>query len=269
MGNAKDVLIETADNTALFKQGETGSDVYIIESGQVDLIHHTAAGDATVTLVAGDFFGEAALLDNQVHAVTALAKAKSRLLRIERAAFPDVLRQNADIGVSLMRKLVTRQHEVLAALDKLKSGAAIASVVPEQSAPAPKPPVAAKPAPAAPPEPEPAAASPTRGLAFRVVAANQVIALDPAKNDFLIGRPDTASGVTPEVDLGPFDSARTLSRRHAHVVRDGHGYLLREDNATTNGTFVNGERLQTGTGVALKPGDKLRFGSIEVEVISA
>ena len=269
MGTAKDVFVEAPDNTTVFKQGESGSEVYIIESGHVDLVHHTRAGDTTLTLGAGDFFGEAALLDNQAHAVTALAKAKSRLLRIERAAFPDVLRQNVEIGVCLMRKLVARQHAVLTALDKLNSNAAIAPapLAAAVAAPASKP-VADAVKPAA-RTPERAAAKPAAGLAFRVTAANRVIALDPARSDFLIGRPDAATGVTPEVDLGPFDVARTLSRRHARIVRDGHGYLLREDTATTNGTFVNGERLQAGTGVALKPGDKLRFGSIEVEVIAA
>lgn len=271
MGTAKDIFVEAPGNTAVFKQGESGSEVYIIESGQVDLVHHTDAGDTTVTLGAGDFFGEAALLDNQAHAVTALAKAKSRLLRIERAAFPDVLRENAEIGVCLMRKLVARQHEVLTALDKLKTGtsAVSAPVVAAAVAPPSKPIAeAAKAAPAV-RTPAAVAAKPAVDLALRVIAADQVIALDPARSDFLIGRPDVTTSVMPEIDLGPFDAARTLSRRHARIVRDGHGYLLREDAATTNGTFVNGERLQAGTGVALKPGDQLRFGSIEVEVIAA
>jgi pSer/pThr/pTyr-binding forkhead associated (FHA) protein len=47
----------------------------------------------------------------------------------------------------------------------------------------------------------------------------------------------------------------------------GGQWFLREDVGTTNGTFVNGTRIVTGVPVALKIGDKLRFGSIELEVV--
>jgi len=73
----------------------------------------------------------------------------------------------------------------------------------------------------------------------------------------------------PDIDLGSFDGNRTLSRRHARLLRDGGQYVVREDNATTNGTHVNGARLQSGVSVPIKPGDKLYFGSIEVEVVAA
>jgi hypothetical protein len=113
----------------------------------------------------------------------------------------------------------------------------------------------------------PVAATPVQ-LGLRLVSSGQTVALDPARNEFLVGRPDPVSGTTPEIDLGPFDANRTLSRRHAKILRDGAQYFVREDNATTNGTYLNGERLQTAVAVPLKSGDMLRFGSIEVEVIA-
>ena len=89
------------------------------------------------------------------------------------------------------------------------------------------------------------------------------------RTQFLIGRPDPATGTKPEIDLGPFDVQRTLSRRHATLLREDAQYFVREDAATTNGTYLNGERLQTGVAMPVKVGDKLRFGSIEVELIGA
>jgi pSer/pThr/pTyr-binding forkhead associated (FHA) protein len=104
---------------------------------------------------------------------------------------------------------------------------------------------------------------------MRIAANGDVVALDPMRTQFLIGRPDPATGAKPEIDLGPFDVQRTLSRRHATLLRDGAQYFVREDAATTNGTYLNGERLQTGVAMPVKAGDKLRFGSIEVELIDA
>ncbi|MGH8122566.1 MAG: FHA domain-containing protein, partial [Rudaea sp.] len=119
-----------------------------------------------------------------------------------------------------------------------------------------------------PAQPPAATAAPASGYALRHILSGQPIPLDPARSEFLVGRPDPATGSQPEIDLGPYDQNRNLSRRHARILyRDGV-YCVREDSGTTNGTYVNGERLQTGVEVALKPGDKLRFGSIEVEFVS-
>ena len=104
-------------------------------------------------------------------------------------------------------------------------------------------------------------------MALRV-SSGEMLPLDPALNEFLIGRPDPASGAVPEINLGPFDANRTLSRRHAKILCDGGAYFLREESAS-NGTFVNGERLQPGVNVPIKPGDKLRFGMIEIETTLA
>jgi pSer/pThr/pTyr-binding forkhead associated (FHA) protein len=95
-------------------------------------------------------------------------------------------------------------------------------------------------------------------------ASGQEFALEGG-SEFLVGRPDPVTGINPEVNLGPLDVSRSLSRRHAKLLVEGGRCLLREDVGTTNGTFVNGERVRTGEPVALKPGDKIRFGAVEVE----
>jgi hypothetical protein len=48
-----------------------------------------------------------------------------------------------------------------------------------------------------------------------------------------------------------------VSRRHARVVREGGAYRL-EDAGSTNGTFVNGERLAAPR--ALADGDRIGLG---------
>lgn len=49
------------------------------------------------------------------------------------------------------------------------------------------------------------------------------------------------------------------SRLHASIVWDGEHWLL--NDASTNGTFVNGQAILKGTRYQLQPGDKLQFGS--------
>jgi hypothetical protein len=283
MSAAKDLFVEVAAGSNLFKEGDPAHELYIIESGQIELIPPGAA-DMRISLGPGDCCGEAALLDNQPHTVTAIAKSRTRLLRIERAAVPDVLRANADVAVALLRKFAarlahlescladvtpTRAPPVAKSAPPAKAAAAKAAEAP---APARAPVTTTPPPPSAPPKappPAPDKLATPQAMALRVLASGHLLPLDPARSEFLVGRPDPATGSTPEIDLGPFDTQRTLSRRHAKILRDGDQIQVREDAATTNGTYLNGERLQTGVAAPLKPGDKLRFGSIEVELVAA
>lgn len=266
---AKDAFVAIPAGGTVFKEGDAGEDMFIIESGQIDIVRKARPDEAVATLGPGDFFGEMAILEDQPRFAGAVAKTEARLLRIERAAFADVLRQNVEIAVRIMRKLAARQRrseqrlqETLAELSKLKSnvsavaGTAAREVVKKAEAPAPK---------AAPAVP---AVAPVQKVVLRH-ASGQVIAFDPARSEFLVGRPDPVTGIQPEINLGALDVGRTLSRRHAKFLHEGGLYFVREEVGTTNGTFVNGERLKTGATVPLKLGDRLRFGSIEVEFAAA
>jgi len=290
MGNAKDNFVDVAAGQAVFTSGQPADALFIVESGQIDILYEKPADAANFSVGPGEFLGEDAALDQHAYAATALAKANCRLLRLDRAALADIVRHTPDIGLSLIHALVTRQRHLRQSLVDLLRVQATA--VPARPAPAPAPrpapapaPSPARPAPApAPPPPPPAptpapppppppapapAPEPASAVALRVVAADQVLALDPARDEFQVGRPDPSTGNLPEIDLGPFDSLRTLSRRHAKILRDGGVYFICEDMPTTNGTFLNGVRLETGARTALKPGDKVCFGSIEVEVVAA
>ena len=127
------------------------------------------------------------------------------------------------------------------------------------------PPMAAPPAAAVAPQ---AVTRGSAGLALLHAASGERFVLEPGRDEFLVGRIDPVTGITPEINLGPLDSARSLSRRHAKLLRQGALLFLREEVGTANGTFLNGQRLATGAPVGVKPGDRLRFGTIETELIA-
>lgn len=297
MAKTSDLYVDVPAGQFLFREGDPGAEMYIIESGSIAILRAARGAEPMAVLEPGDFLGEMSVLEDQPRFASAQARSDSRLLRIERAAFADLLRQNVEIAVRIMRKLALRQRraeqrisELQQELARLRAApAAAAAAVPAAApvaarpvaAPAPAPPApapaapvvaaaAAAPAPAvpaapvSPPPPPPAVAAPAAGLALVHAASGQRFVLDPACSEFLVGRIDPVTGITPEINLGPLDTARSLSRRHAKLLRQGALLLLREEVGTANGTFLNGQRLATGTPVAVKPGDSLRFGTIEI-----
>jgi pSer/pThr/pTyr-binding forkhead associated (FHA) protein len=71
-----------------------------------------------------------------------------------------------------------------------------------------------------------------------------------------------------EVAIGREDADLVLddpevSRRHAMLRRSGESVVV-EDLDSTNGTFVNGERIRTP--VTVGPGDQVRVGRTTLEI---
>jgi pSer/pThr/pTyr-binding forkhead associated (FHA) protein len=77
----------------------------------------------------------------------------------------------------------------------------------------------------------------------------------PAGTSLLLGRDPEESLVA-----AAFSGFENVSRRHATVTVDDAGHATIRDEHSTNGTFVNGDRVLPGTAVRLADGDSVRLG---------
>lgn len=86
-------------------------------------------------------------------------------------------------------------------------------------------------------------------------------------NKFIsLGRIDPAANIYPEIDLSEEGSlAKSVSRRHVGIYNE-HGTIVIEDQASINGTFVNGTRLAPYLPEALNDGDLLQLGRLLIKV---
>jgi hypothetical protein len=69
-------------------------------------------------------------------------------------------------------------------------------------------------------------------------------------------------GRTKENDLALQDNS--VSKIHASLVLNAENQLMVADTGSTNGTFINGERISYGKAVVVNGKDKVRFGDVEV-----
>ena len=226
----------------IFSEGDIGTEMYIIQSGIVELFK-SIAGETRVlaTLEKGDFFGEMSVLEDVPRTASARAKTDVEIVRINGAMFDTMLKNNTEIAVRMMRKLSRRLRDVTAMLEE-----ALGRQVAEEEKPAParKPP------------------APERDVCRLVGADGKGEFFLNREGDTLVGRADPVTGITPDVDLSPLDPQRSTSRRHAKLYQMASHFYVMEEIGVMNGTYVNDTRLATGTPVAVKNGDVLKFGLV-------
>lgn len=107
---------------------------------------------------------------------------------------------------------------------------------------------------------------PGDSLKLHVEGAAKPLELQP-KGEVILGRRDPATGATPDVDLTPFAGYRMgVSRRHAAIRQGDDNTLNVWDLGSSNGTFLNGQRLNAHRPYPLHDGDELRLGQMIIRV---
>jgi CRP-like cAMP-binding protein len=224
----------------LFREGEDGEEMYIVQSGRVAIKKKLKEGDATLAVLEkGDFFGEMAILERMPRSATAEMLEDGDLIVIAGEVFGDMIKANPEIAVRMLRKQSIRLRETNKQLEHALKGMPL----PPTPATAPHPGAAAGTMKA---EAKAYFISPATGNIFPVFST-----------DALLGRFDSVTGMRPEVDLTNEDQSRNISRRHARlVIRDGK-YFVAEEIGTMNGTFLNGRKLANGVLTPINDGDEL------------
>ena len=88
----------------LFRQGNPGVGMFIIQSGAIDIVYDPT-GDTLATLEDGDFFGELALLNETPRSASAIAREPSVLFGLFRPDLLGLLDRKPSLGVDLLLRM--------------------------------------------------------------------------------------------------------------------------------------------------------------------
>ncbi|MBI5930335.1 MAG: FHA domain-containing protein [Chloroflexi bacterium] len=104
-------------------------------------------------------------------------------------------------------------------------------------------------------------------LTLHVLSTRQQLHIT-IQDKLILGRcaePETDG--TPNIDLSPFLGYQLgVSRRHLMLVRQESDEILAFDLSSSNGSFVNGQRMSGHKGHTLQDGDELMLGSLTIRV---
>jgi len=238
-------LVRFADGESIFADGDHGTTMYIIQSGKVRLFRENNGSKRVLgELGKGDFFGEMSILEGLPRTMSAEAVEATELIEINSTTFDRMIKGNIEIAIRLLRKLSIRLRAAEEKLERLQEADSAGPT--SVSAPMIGRPVQAA------------------DTGVRLELPDEGFAYPINEDGTLIGRYDPVTELNPDVDLTEIDLKRSVSRRHARIIREGDEFALIEEIGALNGTFVNGTKLVAGQPHPISDGDQLGVGMVKL-----
>lgn len=92
---------EYSPDEIIFREGDPGAGMYIIETGRVDIVREPDK-HILAELNDGEFFGELALLDDSPRTATALVKMPCKMLCFLQPDMLDLIERNPRLGTKIL-----------------------------------------------------------------------------------------------------------------------------------------------------------------------
>jgi CRP/FNR family cyclic AMP-dependent transcriptional regulator len=110
------------DGEEIVRQGDTGDCMYVVQSGQVEVIQHSDSGkdQHLAFLKTGDFFGEMSVFEKEVRSATVRSAGESRVLKIDKRTLLRRIKEDPLLAVNLLKTMSHRIRELNAEVSRHK-----------------------------------------------------------------------------------------------------------------------------------------------------
>lgn len=106
---AAELVREFQQGDVLFREGDVGEALFVIQSGAVRLLKHIDGTDTVVAeLSDGDFLGEVGVVCDGAHPTTAVATVLTRCLVIDGPTLESMVTQSQELSVRFVKGLAQR-----------------------------------------------------------------------------------------------------------------------------------------------------------------
>lgn len=114
-----------SDGEVIFKEGEKGEGMFVIQGGKVKITKQTPDGEVTLNVIGeGDIFGEMALFDRLPRSATATAVGKARVLTVDKKKLFTLISRDATTAFKIIQTMSSRIRSINDELSEYKKNAA-------------------------------------------------------------------------------------------------------------------------------------------------
>jgi CRP-like cAMP-binding protein len=111
-----------SDGDIIFREGENADQMYIIQSGKVEISKAAPSGDIALAMFkGGDIFGEMALFDRMPRSATAVARGDTFVLSIDKKKLFQSINSDPTLAFKVMNSMSSRIRHMNEGVMKLKS----------------------------------------------------------------------------------------------------------------------------------------------------
>ncbi len=262
MEGFKKYLTKYSAGDTVYTVEDVQNDFFIMNKGKVQLV--SESGIKLVTLSKGDFFGEESLSEFQDAKYTVNVIEESTLIKIPYEQLTEMLKKSADIALKILKKLSEKNIKIVDAVLEYNNSKN------EKTENIPKVDSKDKTTPPPPSEGAEEDSDYETGekldkdvKAYLIIQkSNRIVQLE--KPTTYIGRRDFTTGFIPDIDLTKEDDEKYISRKHASISFVGDKFYFAEEQGAVNGTFLNGNKINTGVKYEIKSEDKLTLCHIDI-----
>lgn len=113
---------------------------------------------------------------------------------------------------------------------------------------------------------EPPSSPANSWISLHLMDSGKILPL-ATRSEFTMGRLSEGQPIMPDIDLTPYQAyASGVSRLHAVIKREETRTVVM-DLGSSNGTYLNGRRLNPHTEEELKHGDVVALGKLKIQVL--
>ncbi len=241
MDIAKKYIKHFKTGDVIYEKGDLQTDFYIINKGKVQL--KIEGNDLILaTLTKGDFFGEESLNSDHIAAYTVDVIEDSDIIEIPYVYLVDMMKKNTKIALKILKKLSEKNLKILNNTLLMKKKIVIVDKEEDANEETHDDAIAEK--------------IPSDIKAYLVIQrSNRIVQL--IKKKTFLGRRDYTTGFIPDVDLTREDEEKYISRKHSSISYINDKFYIAEEPGSVNGTYLNGNKLNTSVKYELKNGDEL------------
>lgn len=110
------------DGDVVFREGSYGNVMYVIQEGRVRISRSTDRGEVSIaTFGPGDIFGEVALFEEGLHAVTVTVLGNARILSIDKKKFFQSMCRDPSLAFNLLKVMSDRIRRLDSKFIRLKN----------------------------------------------------------------------------------------------------------------------------------------------------
>ncbi len=241
MDIAKKYIKHFKTGDVIYEKGDLQTDFYIINKGKVQL--KIEGNDLILaTLTKGDFFGEESLNSDHIAAYTVDVIEDSDIIEIPYVYLVDMMKKNTKIALKILKKLSEKNLKILNNTLLMKKKIVIVDKEEDANEETHDDAIAEK--------------IPSDIKAYLIIQrSNRIVQL--IKKKTFLGRRDYTTGFIPDVDLTREDEEKYISRKHSSISYINDKFYIAEEPGSVNGTYLNGNKLNTSVKYELKNEDEL------------